>query len=869
MKHFLAIIFVGLMSYSHAQIGCGSVSHLTYDERVAIASQLERWQGRRSSTNTYEIPIVFHVLSLSPGSKSDQIRDLLDQVNDAFAGEGAFAESVATGIQFCLAQVAPDSGVTSGIQYIATPFGALDADLELGRTIETISWDPTRYLNVYVMDELRGEALSHYSGRTWWTRAAIGGMASPHTGVWIKALSPDLLVHEVGHYFGLLHTFQGFPTGCANADCTLDGDMICDTPPDNSVSGNETNSCHTDTLSNYSNGFFTEDVPDSENFMDYNSSGTFTAGQRERMRFFIENEYPDLPNGNLCTLPCDLPPVGVSASLQHPTAGDSVWFAKTGDSVNFTYRWYVNDLLVSDSSAFVYAFPEKGWYKILLKAFRSSDSTCFSSFYYHIPVTCSVAARFSPEKRIIASKIPHKLMTDSVRLVNYSTGADTYLWHIQHAPRAPETAVIPEVRDSSEHFTYFFKEPGDYTIWLEAKSGDCIDSTAKFVLPVDDPTMDAHASFKSLTCYNDTAVVADFVIYNAGYDTINVNTPVSIYDGNPALASSKLLQVMFLQKAVYGRDSTRFTTVLPREKSVDSFYLVLNDSARSQVVSDFPRDDENWLSVHSQFPPSGYAELTYANNIVGTSYQDPPVSLFSDLRACRGTTLELSVPGTDWVEWISANDGSLGHENPLEYTVSTEDSLFIQYTYGFGCHTSDLIAITVDTSQVEYEPEHIITRGESVTLQLNEAEDCQWMMTEGQEIDGCSLRVSPEQTTRYTFRASDRNGCSIDGEITVYVEHDGYLPDLFTPNRDGNNDYLRIYGLQGVEQFSFQLYSARGKLVFESASLEEMVFTGWDGTYQGQYLPSGAYFWQVSGRSLSGNAIRINGGESGIIHLVR
>ena len=54
-----------------------------------------------------------------------------------------------------------------------------------------------------------------------------------------------VLVHEMGHYLNLYHTFQG---GCENDDCLANGDRVCDTPPDQvTFSGCGYNSCETDT----------------------------------------------------------------------------------------------------------------------------------------------------------------------------------------------------------------------------------------------------------------------------------------------------------------------------------------------------------------------------------------------------------------------------------------------------------------------------------------------------------------------------------------------------------------------------------------------------------------------------------------------
>jgi hypothetical protein len=56
------------------------------------------------------------------------------------------------------------------------------------------------------------------------------------------------IVHEMGHYFYLYHTFydDAFETTCANnTDCANQGDKVCDTEPMLNVDCNTTtNSCN-------------------------------------------------------------------------------------------------------------------------------------------------------------------------------------------------------------------------------------------------------------------------------------------------------------------------------------------------------------------------------------------------------------------------------------------------------------------------------------------------------------------------------------------------------------------------------------------------------------------------------------------------
>jgi len=58
-----------------------------------------------------------------------------------------------------------------------------------------------------------------------------------------------------------------------------------------------------------------------------------------------------------------------------------------------------------------------------------------------------------------------------------------------------------------------------------------------------------------------------------------------------------------------------------------------------------------------------------------------------------------------------------------------------------------------------------------------------------------------------------------------------YVPTAFTPNGDGTNDELEIFGF-GIEQVRWNVYDRYGSLLFEGFDIEDK----WDGTHRGQPL---------------------------------
>lgn len=68
-----------------------------------------------------------------------------------------------------------------------------------------------------------------------------------------------------------------------------------------------------------------------------------------------------------------------------------------------------------------------------------------------------------------------------------------------------------------------------------------------------------------------------------------------------------------------------------------------------------------------------------------------------------------------------------------------------------------------------------------------------------------------------------------------------FVPDAFTPDRDGHNDALTVF-ISKAASFTFNIYNRWGSLVFSSTSHDKQ----WDGTYSGTPCATGNYTWVLS-----------------------
>ena len=157
-----------------------------------------------------------------------------------------------------------------------------------------------------------------------------------------------------------------------------------------------------------------------------------------------------------------------------------------------------------------------------------------------------------------------------------------------------------------------------------------------------------------------------------------------------------------------------------------------------------------------------------------------------------------------------------------------------------------------------------IESGSSVDLVATGGANYSWSPSIGLSCSNCpNPTASPTETTTYTVIISDDNGCQTTASVTVTVESscvDIFVPTIFSPNNDGNNDIMCVYG-SCISAINFEVFNRWGEKVFETTDPEAC----WDGKQNGKELNSGVYIFKVVVLLNDGNEII----ESGNITLVK
>jgi len=236
--------------------------------------------------------------------------------------------------------------------------------------------------------------------------------------------------------------------------------------------------------------------------------------------------------------------------------------------------------------------------------------------------------------------------------------------------------------------------------------------------------------------------------------------------------------------------------------------------------------------------------------ITAISNNEPAIQAFIKDPLCYPDdgSLNLSINGL-----YSPYKTSLNGSNPsddLAYPGLAGGSYRLSTTDKYGCiwdttltvrlFNKDIVSITVDSVN----PNCRIINSGSVHLQVEGSKQPYILLHNNITYPNGST-ISGLDPGNLIFLIINSEGCVVDSittslQLQLTPECDSfYMPNAFTPNGDGNNDFLHPIHSPYLRNYLLVIYNRWGQLVYSSHDY----IKGWDGTTNGQPLPAGTYVW--------------------------
>ena len=246
--------------------------------------------------------------------------------------------------------------------------------------------------------------------------------------------------------------------------------------------------------------------------------------------------------------------------------------------------------------------------------------------------------------------------------------------------------------------------------------------------------------------------------------------------------------------------------------------------------------DANSCTTSASFTVGVNNPITYhatKTNVLCTPLQNGSISL----------SVSGGSPGYQYLWSNGATTSAVTNLSPGIDSVTVTDSRGCSVDTGFVVANDSAFTITGVPDTATINQGDIIQLGLEVKNNGAGNASYNWTPSLGLSCSDClAPQASPFTTTDYVITASTDSGCKASTQISITVipQHQLYVPNAFTPNNDGVNDYWEAFGNKKTWLYcSAEVYDRWGEKVFESTDINFQ----WDGKYRGEFVLPGEYVY--------------------------
>lgn len=236
-----------------------------------------------------------------------------------------------------------------------------------------------------------------------------------------------------------------------------------------------------------------------------------------------------------------------------------------------------------------------------------------------------------------------------------------------------------------------------------------------------------------------------------------------------------------------------------------------------------------------------YPEFNADFSFAGLNCPDIPIN-FTDLS--NSTNYPPNFWSWDFDDGSTANTQNVAHSFP---NVGQEFNIVLTSGNSIGCRDVASVKINIPKVKLDAGRDTIVLKNEPVRFNATGTQTYNWQppdFLDNPFVSSPEAFYTDTGRHQYIITGITDEGCPAADTLNVFVAEAAYLiiPNAFSPNADGNNDFLSLLSTGFKRINHYRIFNRWGQMVFNTNNYYE----GWDGTFKGVDQPISTYFWTVS-----------------------